>query len=143
MFLVVEGVHFAGLAEAVDGDVDCPAIVLHSQGGKRGVPVEKVAMIAADEEVATFEENSKHHLGQRPLGTILESFAISDTGRNGAKFYDAITNNCVGLLRNMADPLNISVDDGMIYFVTKKLLETSDTHLWDGIQISPAFKICW
>lgn len=137
MHLVVKGAHFAGLATPID-NTECPSLLFHADSSADGEVMEKIALRASAEHVATVGEDSKLHLGVSPLNNIVEAFEGADVGRDGI-MYDAISNNCVAMLRNMADPLNIPVDDRMVGFVSKKLLDGSAEHMFEMMKKSPMF----
>jgi hypothetical protein len=147
MFLVIEGAHFAGLATpvATNSSVSyCPPIVLHSKSeSEEGSTMEKLMVVVAPIEVESVDEESKLHLGSRPLANILEAFDSVSVGLKGQTTYDPITNNCVAMLRNMADPLDIEIDDRLIQFVSKRLLQESADHMFEMIKDSPTLTMLY
>jgi hypothetical protein len=64
---------------------------------------------------------------------------------NGATTYNPITNNCVAMLRNMADPLDIPLKDneGLIQFITQRLLSDSADHMFEIMEKSPTLKMIY
>jgi hypothetical protein len=138
IYLVIQGAHFVGLGTPIgEENAACPNLVMHSKSEK-GSPMEKVVMLAGDDEIALVQAEEMLHLGSRNLAEIVSAFDNVEAGKNGEKFYDAVTNNCVSLLRNMADPLNISIDDRMIKFVSNRLLQSTADHVFESIRSSPA-----
>jgi len=142
MFLVMEGAHMTGLATPAgeEENTSCPNVVFHANVDM-DKSMTKVAMTATTEIVNEAGDETKLHLGERPLARIVEAFESADVNKAGQKnnkLYDALTNNCVALLRNMADPLEIPVDKRMIDFVSHRLLAESGSHIVDMMKDSPA-----
>jgi hypothetical protein len=77
-------------------------------------------------------------LGTQSLKSIVSAFDNAEVSKKGGKAYDAATNNCVVLLRNMADPLDIVVDQRMLNFVSKRLLAESGEHVVEMMKQSSA-----
>jgi hypothetical protein len=138
MFLVMKGAHMSGLATPVEENLACPNVVFHSSVEIEGAMTKSILTIEQD-GVADISEDEKLHLGTESLASIVAAFEGADVSKKGEKAYDAVTNNCVVLLRNMADPLNIPVDKRMIGFVSKRLLAESADHMVDMMKKSPAF----
>jgi hypothetical protein len=138
MFLVMKGAHMSGLATPVEEGSACPNVVFHSSVEMEGGMAKSILTIEQD-GVAEIGEEEKLHLGTESLASIVAAFESADASKKGEKAYDAVTNNCVVLLRNMADPLNIPVDKRMIGFVSKRLLAESADHMVDLMKKSPAF----
>lgn len=136
MFLVMKGAHMTGLATPVDMESPCPRVVFHSNVEIEG-GMTKSIMTIEQEGVSAIGEDEKLHLGVESLSSIVSAFENADVSK-GEKAYDAVTNNCVVLLRNMADPLNIPVDKRMIGFVSKRLLAEPADHMIDLMKQSPA-----
>ena len=137
MFLVMKGAHMTGLATPVKEDSACPNVVFHSNVEIDG-GMTKSIMTIEQEGVAEIGEDEKLHLGTESLASIVAAFDSADVSKQGEKAYDAVTNNCVVLLRNMADPLDIPVDKRMISFVSKRLLAESADHMVEMMKKSPA-----
>lgn len=138
MHLVIHGVHFAGLATPVGNDA-CPSIVFHADSSSGEGTLEKVALEATNEVVAEIEEGDKLHLGVKPLSEIVHAFGNAPVGKEGI-LYDAISNNCVSMLRNMADPLEIPVDQRMIGFISRKLMDGRSDHMFEMMKNSPSLQ---
>ena len=136
MYLVIHGAHFAGLATPKD-DNTCPAVVFHAEASDSSSPMTKIVLHAEPEDLDEVEEDAMLHLGVKSLSEIVAAFENAPVGKSG-KLYDAVSNNCVAMLRNMADPLDIAVDDRMISFVSRKLLEGSAEHMFEMMKESPA-----
>jgi Peroxidase len=143
MYLVIEGAHFAGLATPTSNYSSsnfCPPIVLHSKSEKNE-PMEKLMVVASHYDVEQLDVETKHYLGSRPLVSIVNAFEAAKVGLNDGTMYNPITNNCVAMLRNMADPLDIRVnDERLIQFITSRLLSDSANHMFQIIQASPTLK---
>jgi hypothetical protein len=142
MFLVSRGAHFAFLATPVGeggggGGAYCPSVVFHAEPRGAGAELKKIALHAEPEDVAEVADEDKLHLGAAALERIVEAFKMAPVGRDGV-LYDAISNNCIALLRNMADPLDIPVDERMIGFVSRKLLDGPNDHMFEMMKNSPA-----
>jgi hypothetical protein len=138
MYLVIHGAHFAGLATPKTTSHKCPSVVFHAEASDSSSPMEKIALHAEQEDIDAVDEDAMLHLGVKSLGDIVWAFENAPVGKTGT-LYDAVSNNCVGMLRNMADPLDIAVDDRMVRFVTHKLLEGSTEHIFEMMKESPAF----
>jgi hypothetical protein len=137
MFLVMKGAHMTGLATPSATESLCPNVVFHSNVEIEG-GMTKSVMTMEQEGVSKIGADEKLHLGVESLSSIVAAFDRADVSKKGEKAYDAVTNNCVVLLRNMADPLNIPVDQRMIGFVSKRLLAESADHMIDLMKQSPA-----
>lgn len=137
MHLIVEGAHFAGLVTPKDTDHACPPVLLHSATTKDTNEPQKVFSIPSIWDVAGIDEDAKHYVGTRPLEAILAAFESVDVSLNGQKFYDPVTNNCVALMRNMADPLDVEIDDSLLQFIVRNLMKDSADHIFDAIADSP------
>jgi Peroxidase len=146
MYLVVEGAHFAGLVTPTSNyttsSTFCPPIVLHSKSDK-DQPMEKLLVVTSCADVAQMDDESKLHLGSRPLQSIINAFDSAHVGLNGETQYNPISNNCVAMLRNMADPLDIQLDDRLVQFVTNRLLTSTADHMFEIIQSSPTLKMLY
>ena len=146
MYLVIEGAHFAGLAtpSIETSEMYCPPVVLHSKS-ETNEPMEKLIVVASNHDVEQMDEETKYFLGSRPLASIVNAFDAAQVGLNGATTYNPITNNCVAMLRNMADPLDIPLKDneGLIQFVTNRLLSDSADHMFEIIEQSPTLKMLY
>ena len=146
MYLVIEGAHFAGLATPSIGtsEMYCPPVVLHAKSETNG-PMEKLIVVASNHDVEQMDEETKYFLGSRPLVSIVNAFDAVHVGLNGATTYNPITNNCVAMLRNMADPLDIPLKDneGLIQFITHRLLSDSADHMFQIIEQSPTLKMLY
>jgi hypothetical protein len=146
MYLVIEGAHFAGLATPisnftmVDGMEYCPSIVIHTKSESDNAPMEKLIVIASYSEIEQMDQDTKYHLGVRPLSSIINAFDAVSVGYKGTTTYNPVTNNCVGMLRNMADPLDITFDDQIVKFITNRLLLDSADHMFEIIESSPTLK---
>ena len=138
MYLVIHGAHFAGLATPKTSH-KCPSLVFHADASDSSSPMEKIALHAEQEDIDAVDEDAMLHLGVKSLADIVLAFENAPVGKSG-KLYDAISNNCVGMLRNMADPLDIAVDDRMVRFVSHKLLEGSTEHVFEMMKESPALR---
>jgi Peroxidase len=145
MFLVIEGAHFAALVTPTSNYTSstfCPPIVLHSKSDK-DQPMEKLMVVTSYADVAQMDEETKLHLGSRPLQSIINAFDDASVGLKGETKYNPISNNCVAMLRNMADPLDVKLDDRLVQFVTKRLLLSSADHMFEIIQDSPTLKMLY
>jgi hypothetical protein len=136
MYLVVHGAHFAGLATPKTSH-SCPSVVFHAEASDSSTPMQKIALHAKQEDIDEVAEDAMLHLGVKSLADIVWAFENAPVGKTGT-LYDAVSNNCVAMLRNMADPLEIPVDDRMVRFVTQKLLEGSTDHVFQMMKESPA-----
>jgi hypothetical protein len=139
MYLVVaQGAHFAGLATPQHGGsgLNCPSLVFHAQALGRAHLTKAAHHVDAD-QVAALEEGHKLYLGIRTLGQIVEAYEAAPVSKDGA-LYDAISNNCVVLLRNMADRLDLVVDARIVAFVTRHLTGRASAHVVDLMKASPA-----
>ena len=147
MYLVIEGAHFAGLATPSANYTSsnyCPPFVLHSKSETNG-PMEKLMVVASLDDVETMDKDTKYYLGSRPLASIVNAFDAANVGLNGATTYNPITNNCVSMLRNMADPLDIPLkeNEGLVQFITARLLSDSANHMFEMIEQSPTLKMLY
>jgi hypothetical protein len=146
MYLVIEGAHFAGLAipSTDTSSMHCPPFVLHTKSETNG-PMEKLIVVASNHDVEIMDEDTKYYLGSRPLASIINAFDAASVGLYGATTYNPITNNCVAMLRNMADPLDIPLqdNDGLIQFVTNRLLSDSADHMFEIMEKSPTLKMLY
>ncbi len=97
----------------------------------------KIILHAEPEDLDEVKEDAMLPLGFESLSAIVEAFENASVGKSGT-LYDAFSNNCVAMLRNMAEPLDIAVDDRMISFVSRKLLEGSSEHMFEMMKESPA-----
>ena len=138
MYLVIHGVHFAGLATPVDSD-SCPSLVFHAESYSSSDTLDKQALEATDEIIAEIEEDDKLHLGVKPLSDIVDAFEQAPVGKEGI-LYDAISNNCISMLRNMADPLEIAVDERMVSFISTKLMDGRSDHMFEMMKNSPSLQ---
>lgn len=137
MYLVVEGAHFAGLATPKGSDHGCPPVVLHSAKEKGSNEPQKIFSVPSMWDVNKIDQDAKHHVGTRPLKTILAAFDGVDVSLNGKKLYDPVSNNCAALMRNMADPLDVEIDDHLVNFISRNLLKEAAGHIFDSIAESP------
>ena len=146
MYLVIEGAHFAGLATPSDDTLSiyCPPVVLHSKT-KTNQTMEKLMVVASDYDVEQMDQDTKYFLGSRPLASIVNAYDAANVGLNGVAKYNPITNNCVAMLRNMADPLDIPLkkDEGLIQFITSRLLSDSADHMFEIMEQSPTLKMLY
>jgi hypothetical protein len=145
MFLVMDGAHMVGLATPVEEENanHCPMMVFHSTVSPVDKKLIKVTMTVEADAVAETAEDTKLHLGSRPLARIVDAFESAEVSKGGIKTYDAITNNCAVLLRNMCDPLDIPVDNRMISFVTKRLMSEKGGHMIEIMKKSRTLSALW
>jgi hypothetical protein len=146
MYLVMEGAHMVGLATPVAEENNanhCPNMVFHSTVSPFDKKLVKVAMTVEVDAVTETAEDVKLHLGRRPLARIIDAFESADVSKGGDKAYDAITNNCVVLLRNMADPLDIPVDNRIISFITQRLLSEKSGPMIELMKKSRTLSTLW
>jgi hypothetical protein len=146
MFLVMDGAHMVGLATPVEEENNsnhCPMMVFHSTVSPLDKKLVKVAMTVEVDAVTETAEDAKLHLGRRHLARIVDAFESADVSKGGDKAYDAITNNCVVLLRNMADPLDIPVDNRMISFITQRLLSEKSGPMIELMKKSRTLSTLW
>jgi hypothetical protein len=136
MYLVAHGAHFAGLATPRDASQNCTSIAFHAQVDESS-QLRKVAVEVHQHDLVALEEGHKLHLGSRSLVEIVDAFDAASVNKEGV-LYDAVSNNCVALLRNMADDLDIAVDKRMIGFITKKLTSGASDHVVGMMKESPA-----
>lgn len=134
MFLVVTGAHFAGLATPKDSN-NCPSVVFHAEAFADS-HLKKIALQVHQDDVVALKDEHKLHLGTKRLVQIVDAFESAPVSKKGA-LYDAISNNCVVMLRNMADPLDIPVDERMLGFITKKLTSSASEHIIAMMKGSP------
>jgi hypothetical protein len=147
MYLVIEGAHFAGLATPSSTETSsmyCPPIVLHT-ATKTNQTMEKRMVVTSNHDVEIIDEDTKYYLGSRPLVSIINAFDAAHVGLNGQAQYNPISNNCVAMLRNMADPLDIPLkeNDGLIQFITHRLLSDSADHMFEIMEKSPTLKMLY
>lgn len=141
MFLAVKGAHFVGLATPQNKS-HCPLIVFHTEVLEDST-LQKVALEVHKDDLVDLEENeSKLHLGSQRLANIVDAFESAPVSKEGV-LYDAISNNCVVMLRNMADPLDIPVDERMLAFITRKLTSAASAHIIDMMKESPALQMLY
>jgi hypothetical protein len=145
MYLVMEGVHMAGLAIPVDEEKrNCPNMIFHSElSGERKLT--KVALKAKAETVKDVSDDDKFYVGRRSLDVIVEAFHSADVnvGEWSTGMYDVVSNNCAGLLRNMAYRLDIPVDQKLIGFVTKQLLSQKGDKMIELMSRSSGMSSLW
>lgn len=147
MYLVIDGAHLAYLATPSATDTssnDCPPFVMHSES-ETNEPMEKFIGIASLDDVEEMNEEAKYFLGSRPLASIVSAFDTANVGLDGSTTYDPITNNCAAMLRNMADPLDIPLkeNEGLVQFITTRLLSDSANHMFEIIEKSPTLKMLY
>ena len=147
MYLVIEGAHFAGLATLSankTSSIYCPPFVFHSKSETNG-PMEKLIVAASYYDIEKMDKETKYYLGSRPLASIVNAFDAANVGLNGATTYNPITNNCVSMLRNMADPLDIPLkeNEGLVQFITARLLSESANHMFEIMEKSPTLKMLY
>jgi Peroxidase len=147
MYLVIEGAHFAGLATPSANYTSsnyCPPFVFHSKSELNG-PMEKLIVVAAYDDIEKMDKETRYYLGSRPLASIVNAFDAANVGLNGATTYNPITNNCVSMLRNMADPLDIPLkeNEGLVQFITARLLSDSANHMFEIMEQSPTLKMLY
>lgn len=145
MYLVMEGVHMAGLAIPVGEEKsNCPNMIFHSElSGERKLT--KVAMKAKAETVKEVRADDMFYVGRRSLDTIVDAFHSADVsvGEGGTGMYNVITNNCAGMLRNMAARLDVPVDKDLIGFVTKQLLSQKGDKMIELMSLSSGMSSLW
>jgi hypothetical protein len=145
MYLVMEGVHLAGLAVPFPQENNtCPNLIFHSELSSER-KLTKVALKAKPESVKEIAADDKFYVGRRPLSVIVEAFHSSgvSVGGGNAGMYNSITNNCAGLLRNMAGPLDIPMDQDLIGFITKQLLSQKGEKMIELMSMSSSIQALW
>ena len=122
MHLVIDGVHFAMVViPAVDADrtadtLFCPPLMIHSvYDDTNGMPYEmEKVMVVFPSDIESMNDELTFHLGIRSLDQILQSYETVNVGYDNSAshiIYHPLTNNCVALLQNMAQSLNIPLRD--------------------------------
>jgi hypothetical protein len=137
-FVAPDSAHFAGLAVPKDASKNCPSLVFHAQVDENS-KLQKTSVQVNEDDVAELQDEDMLYLGSKPLVDIVKAYETAPVGRKGV-LYDAISNNCVVLLRNMADPLEIPVDARLIGFATKKLTDRTARHLVEMMKASPSLQ---
>ena len=137
IYLVVDGIHFSMVTTPVDDNHQtphfCPPLLIHSvydeTKGPASFEMEKV-MIVFPSDIESRNEEMTFPLGRRWLYQILESYETVHVGyQNNISdvIYHPLTNNCVALLRNLAQSLNLlplSDDQPLQEFITHRLLKS-------------------
>jgi hypothetical protein len=137
----VHGAHFAGLATPKDGSTNknCPSMAFHAQVDEDSHQLQKSAVVVPIDDVLELDDEDKLYLGSNALVEIFHAFEAAPASRDGV-LYDVIGNNCVVLLRNMADHLDITVDQRIVGFVTNKLTGRGSAHVVDMMRKSPTLR---
>jgi hypothetical protein len=139
LFVVSEQNHFALLATPPPQDGSgCPNVVMHSVRARddRSKLVKSIATVD-DSEVASVSEDAKLHLAARKLSLLLGAYEAVDIELNGSTKYDDVYNNCGVFPRAMLKHLDIPMDDRVIGFAAKHIIESS---MLERVRASPSFQ---
>jgi hypothetical protein len=138
LFVVSERNHFALLATPPQGDSGCPNVVMHSvRAGENHTELEKSIATVDDSEVATVSEDAKLNLAARKLSLLLGAYEAVDIELSGSTKYDDIYNNCGVFPRAMLKHLDIPMDDRVIGFAAKHIIQSS---MLERVRASPSFQ---
>jgi hypothetical protein len=116
----------------------CPVIAFHDHIGATPGKVHQKEMIMVtdmDEIEEAMVEERLLDIGTFQLSEVVKAFQDASTGEDDE--YDALNNNCAGLLVSMASSLGIKADSHSISHITKQLTATVSRSNWfDLIQES-------
>jgi hypothetical protein len=90
-----------------------------------------------DSEVATVLEDAKLYLEARQLSLLLGAYEAVDIELNGSTKYDDIYNNCGVFPRAMLKHLDIPMDDRVIGFAAKHIIQSK---MLERVRASPSFQ---
>jgi hypothetical protein len=138
LFVVSERNHFALLATPPQDGSGCPNVVMHSVRARddRSKLVKSIATVD-DSEVASVSEDAKLHLAARKLSLLLGAYEAVDIELNGSTKYDDVYNNCGVFPRAMLKHLDIPMDDRVIGFAAKHIIQSS---MLERVRASPSFQ---
>jgi hypothetical protein len=138
LFVVSEQNHFALLATPPEDRSGCPNVVMHSvRAGNDRSQLEKSIATVDDSEVATVSEEAKLFLAARKLSLLLGAYEAVDIELNGSTKYDDVYNNCGVFPRAMLKHLDIPMDDRVIGFAAKHIIQSK---MLERVRASPSFK---